>query len=110
LGPENLDSLKRAIDASQAEPNKEVPRFELAVSLGPVMEVVATQTKDESQRDRIQAVADVLRNDAAGRDHIRVVGQTVPNGLKYRFEAEEGVLKAIGKAAADVQQQAVANQ
>ena len=45
----------------------------------------------------------MLRNEAQGRDHIRMVGHLVPNGLRYRFEAEEGVLRAIGKAHAEAQ-------
>ena len=38
------------------------------------------------------------------RSHSRR-GAMIPNGLKYHFEAEEGVLKAIGTAAAAAQQQ-----
>ena len=49
----------------------------------------------------------MLRNEAQGRDHIRAVGQLIPNGLSYRFEAEEGVLRAIGKAASEAQRQAL---
>ena len=54
----------------------------------------------------LQAIADMLKNDAQGRDHIRASGTLIENGLKYRFEAEEGVLRAIGKAAMMAQQKA----
>ena len=48
----------------------------------------------------------MLKNDAQGRDHIRASATLIENGLKYRFEAEEGVLRAIGKAAMLAQQKA----
>ena len=46
----------------------------------------------------LQMVASTLQNDAKGRDHIRMVGQMIPNGIRYRFEAEEGALRALGQA------------
>jgi hypothetical protein len=112
VGKDNLNAVKQAIDASKAEPNKLVPPFEVALSLGPFMEVAAAQAKDEAQRNKARAVADMLRAEAPGRDHVRIVGQVVPNGLRYRVEAEEGALRTIGKAAmeAQAQQQATASQ
>jgi len=111
LGRDYLDALKQAIDASAAEPQKAVPPFELAISLGPIMEMAAAQADEGEQRELILAMANVLRNEAPGRDHIRAVGLSIPNGLRCRFEAEEGVLRAIGKAAEEAQrQQLQANQ
>ncbi len=103
VGRENLNAVKQAIDASAAEPDKAVPPFELAVSLAPIMEMAAAQADEGDQKAVAQAVADMLRDEAPGRDHIRAVGQVVPNGLRYRFEAEEGVLRAIGKVANEAQ-------
>jgi hypothetical protein len=47
----------------------------------------------------------MLKNQAKGRDHIRAVGKFLPNGIRYRFEVEDGVIRAIGAAAAQEQQQ-----
>jgi hypothetical protein len=105
IGKNNIEAISKAIDASAAEPGKKVPPVELAVSLGPIMEAAAAQTEDDNQKVIVQKVADFLRNEAQGRDHIRMVGQMMPNGLKYHIEAEEGVLKAIGKAATAAQEQ-----
>jgi hypothetical protein len=105
VGDDNIEAVKKAIDASAAEPEKSVPPFELAVSLAPVMEVAAARTEDEMQRKILETVADMLKNEAQGRDHIRMVGHVVPNGLRYRIEAEEGVLRGIGKASAEAQRQ-----
>jgi hypothetical protein len=105
-GHNHLEAVKKAIDASAANKGKPVPPFELAISLGPVAEVMAAQAEEGPQKDAAQAIAEMLRNEAQGTDHLRVTGSVVPNGLRYRFEAEEGVLKALGKAAAEKQRQA----
>jgi hypothetical protein len=97
IGRDNLEAVKKAIDASAAEPGKKVPPFEMAVSLAPMIEMAAAKADEADQKAIMESVADMLRNEAQGRDHIRVVGHLVPNGLRYRFEAEEGVLRAIGK-------------
>jgi hypothetical protein len=105
VGQENLDAVNKAIDASKAEPNKEVPTFEFSASLGQFMEFAAANAKDED-KPMVQAIADMLKNDAQGRDHIRASSTLIENGQKVRFEAEEGVLRAIGKAAMIAQQKA----
>jgi hypothetical protein len=105
LGKDNMAAVTKAIDASAANKGKSASPIEFSLSLAPILEVAASQADDSQQQVIVQKVADFLRNDAQGRDHVRVVGQLLPNGLKYHFEAEEGVLKAIGKAAAAAQQQ-----
>jgi hypothetical protein len=107
VGRNNLSAVKQAIDASEAEPDKAVPPFELAVSLAPIMEMAAAQAEEGDQKAIAERVAEMLRNEAQGRDHIRAVGQVIPNGLRYRFAAEEGVLRAIGAAATEAQRQAL---
>jgi hypothetical protein len=105
IGKDNIDAVSKAIDASAKDKGKSVPPFEVAVSLTPIMEVAASQAENSDQKEVVQKVADFLKNDAQGRDHVRAVGTMLPNGIKYHLEAEEGVLKAIGTAAAAVQQQ-----
>jgi hypothetical protein len=104
-GQDCLKAAQQAIDASKAEPNKAVPPFELSFSLGPIMATAAAYQEDLEEKQIVQTIADMLQGEAQGRDHIRVVGQFIPNGQRYRFEAEEGVLRAFGKAAAAAQQQ-----
>jgi hypothetical protein len=105
-GHNHLEAIKKAIDASTANKGKPVPPFELAISLRPVAEVMAAQAEEGPQKEAAQAIAEMLRTEAQGTDHLRVTGSVVLNGLRYRFEAEEGVLKALGKAAAEKQRQA----
>lgn len=105
VGHNNLEAVQKAIDASAADREKSVPPFEFAVSLAPVLEVAAAGAEEETQRKILETVADMLKNEAQGRDHIRIVGHVVPQGLRTRIEAEEGVLRGIGKASAEAQRQ-----
>ena len=104
IGNDNLTAINAAIDASAAEPDKQVPPAEIAVSLGQIMTLAAANAKEE-EREMVESIADMLNNQAQGRDHIRIIGKLIENGLRYRIEAEEGVLRAIGKAAAEAQRQ-----
>lgn len=100
LGRDNLAALKGAIDASRAQPDKAVPMSEMLISVRQILEFSAAlmDEDEEQQRMIVQSITDMLRNEAQGRDHIRIVGESIEHGVRYRLEAEEGVLKAIGKA------------
>jgi hypothetical protein len=100
-----ISDLKKAIDASLASPGKAVKPVEFTVALGPILETVAAHPDNDRQKAIIQSISEMLRTEAQGRDHVRIVGEFLPNGLKYHFEAEEGVLKAIGAGAAAAQKQ-----
>lgn len=104
-GDGNIDAAKKAIDASKSEAGKAVPPFEFSAALGQIMAFAAAHA-DDDDRATIQPIADMLKNEAQGRDHIRANYTFIENGAKYRFEAEEGVLRAIGKAVILVQQKA----
>ena len=106
IGRDNLDAINKAIDASRVEPNKEVSPFELSISLGPIMETAAAANEKPEEQETLQAIADMLQNNAQGRDHIRLTGQFIQNGLRYRIEAEEGVLRAVGKGVTEAQRKA----
>lgn len=102
VGQDNLAAVNRAIDASVAEPNKAVPIFELSASLGQIM-ATAADNADPDKRAMLQAIADMLQDQAQGRDHIRMTGTLIENGLRNRIVAEEGVLRAVGAAAVEAQ-------
>lgn len=98
FGKDNVAALEKAIDASAADRSKTVPPFAVSLSLAPIM-AVAADAKDGPEKAALQAIANKLNAEAKGHDHIRLTGSVIPNGLRYRFEAEEGVLKAVGIAA-----------
>ena len=97
-GKDNIAALTKAIDASAAARNKTVPPFAVSLSLARIM-AVAADAKEGREKEALQTIADKLNGEAKGRDHLQATGQVIPNGLRYRFEAEEGVLQAVGAAA-----------
>lgn len=105
LGRECLDTAKSVIDTSLANPGKSVPPMEFTVSLKQVM-AMAAEFVESDQKAMVEGIAAMLANESAGRDHVRMVVKTIPGGILTRFEAEEGVLRAIGMAAMQAQAQA----
>jgi len=105
VGRDCLDAVKGVIDASQAEPQKSIPPMEMAISLKELMET-AVEFADPDDKSKLEEIAGMLSSEATGRDHVRIVAQTVPNGVRTRIEAEEGVLRAIGMAAMQAQMEA----
>ena len=105
-GRDSMAAVKRAIDVSASQREKNVPPVEFVVSLTPIVETMAAQAEEGPQKETAQAVAEMLRNEAQDRDHLRVFAKVIPNGIRYRYEAEAGVLKAIGKVAEEKQRQA----
>jgi hypothetical protein len=106
FGRDWQSAINQAIDASAASPDKAVPPLEVSMSLVPLAKTAAV-VGEEEDRPKAQILADVLEKEAQGRDHVRAVEEIIPNGMKIRIEAEEGVLRAIGKAAAQAQQEAM---
>jgi hypothetical protein len=108
IGKDNIEAVSKAIDASAADQtkSKKTQPFAISLSLGPIMEMAAN-TDNGKDKAGLQAMADSLKQ-AKGRDHVRAHGSVLPNGIRYRLEAEEGVLQAIGSAAKMQQQQRAA--
>lgn len=104
-GRDCLNAVKGVIDASGAEPQKSVPPMEMTFALKQIMEMAASIAKD-NEKPMLQSIAAMLANEAAGRDHVRIVMQAIPGGIRTRIEAEEGVLRAIGMGAMQAQMQA----
>jgi hypothetical protein len=103
FGKDNIAALEKAIDASSSDQSKKVAPFALSLSLGQIM-AVAADAKEGPEKAALQAIANKLNGEAKGRDHIHVTGEVIPNGLRYRFAAEEGALQAVGIAAKMKQQ------
>lgn len=103
VGRDNLNAINKAIDASAAGKGKAVPPFELSISLKPIVDMAVTHADKSPNPEAIKALAEMLKNQAQGQDHLRLQVQTIANGQKYHLEAEEGILRAIGTAAAEAQ-------
>lgn len=104
MGKDNLAAVKKVIDESAANPGKSVAPMELSVSVGQILTTAAAFNPEDVT---LRMVADTLKNEAEGRDHVKIVAQPVENGLRTRFEVEEGVMRAIGVAVKAQQAQAM---
>jgi hypothetical protein len=108
MGRDALNELKKVIDASAAAPNKPTVPMEMSVALGQIMNA-AKELADEEDKPQVEMIANMLANEAGGRDHVRMTSTVQDNGIRMRIEAEEGVLRAIGMAAMQAQMQGVGN-
>jgi hypothetical protein len=108
VGKDNVAAVGKAIDASAASKDKKVPPFSASLSLAPIMRFAAEVAEKDRDKQICAAIAEKLKGEAKDRDHIRMYGELIENGLRYHFEAEEGVLQAIGTAAKMKQQAAAA--
>lgn len=107
MGRDCLAAAKKVIDDSAASPGKEVAPVEMTVSVGQILTTVAAFEKEDQI---LQTVVETLKTEAVGRDHVRIVAQGIENGLRTRFEVEEGVMRAIGVAAMAKQMEAMGAQ
>ncbi|WP_146448614.1 hypothetical protein [Bythopirellula polymerisocia] len=103
LGRDCIATAKKIIEESAANPGKAVAPMEMSLSIGQILKTVATFEPDD---ETLQMVSAALENETSGRDHVRIVAQPIDNGVRSRFEIEEGVMRAIGVAAKAQQMQA----
>jgi hypothetical protein len=94
LGKEGLTTLKSIVDKSAAPSSGVNYPFQLNFALTQIAQFI-NSTKPNPQA----AMAAQLLSSAPGKDHIRITASVISNGVNYRIEAEEGVLKAIGTIA-----------
>ncbi|WP_145062948.1 hypothetical protein [Adhaeretor mobilis] len=98
-GRDAIADLKAVMDASASDLGKSVPPMEMSFALTQIMDFAGVVAKADGPAEAtaaIEMVANMLANDANGRDHVRILSTAIPNGSKTRIEAEEGVLRAIG--------------
>jgi hypothetical protein len=91
LGKEGLTTLKSIVDKSAGPSSAANYPFQLNFALTQIAQFI-NSTKPNPQA----AMAAQLLSSAPGKDHIRITASVISNGVNYRIEAEEGVLKAIG--------------
>lgn len=104
LGTDSLNMAKGLIDRSKAEASKQLPPFQLNVSLGPVLKFIAALGDDAADEDSmLKKLADDLAK-TPGKDHLRLEYMPEPNGATIRLSAEEGVLMLLGTALKSAQE------
>lgn len=97
IGRDCIEAIKGIINTSAATPQKSVPMMEGTLALTQILDTAAEFVKGDDKA-QVLMIANMLANEANGRDHVRMIAQPVDDGIRIRFEAEEGVLRAIGMA------------
>ena len=104
MGRDCMQAIKDVIDNSAANPGKSIAPMEMTIALQQILEVVGAMAEGE-EKAKIEMIAGMLAGSSDGRDHVRIVAQMIPNGVRTRIELEEGVLRAIGMGAMQQQMQ-----
>ncbi len=97
-GRDAMKTLKQAIENSEATGVQTVAPLRVSVAVKPIAQFLAEVGKQRDQAKAADAVA-VLES-VAGNDHINLVIRPIEQGVAIRLEAEEGVLKLVGKMVA----------
>ena len=94
VGAGSMEVLKKAIDASAAEPNKAVIPMQASASVGSIVSFIASLMDEDSSSSGLNTFADELKK-VKGKDHIVVNAKPISNGTSIRLQVEDGVLEAI---------------
>jgi hypothetical protein len=93
-GPDGIGTIKQVMEQSSASTStEELPPMHMSVSLGQILNLVA---KQGAGNPVVGMGAMMLQG---GQDHVHFILQPIENGLQYRLELEEGLLKLVGMAA-----------
>lgn len=105
VGRNAIDQIKTGFDDSRARDGEETPPLEGFISVGQMVEAFLPMA-DANSKPIMQLVLDAINEQPEGTDHVRLSGTEVESGVRLRYEAESGVLKAAAAAAAAAQAQA----
>ncbi|MHB1034437.1 MAG: hypothetical protein ACYC35_07875 [Pirellulales bacterium] len=95
IGKDCAATLKKVLDRSAGNPFEvPVPPMQLSVALSPIFKFAGTI----GEADPMIAMLSGSLAKAEGKDHITLTAKAAPNGVTYRLEAEEGIIKLIGQA------------
>lgn len=95
-GPRAVETLKQALDQSKSAAGQTVSPFHLSVSAAAIARLVVGVADEEDLRPAAPLLQAMKQ--AGPNDHVRIVVEAIPDGMRTRFEVEEGVLKLIGMA------------
>ena len=73
---------------------KKLPPAQLALAVGPIVKFAASIDEENPAL----LMASFLVAQAKDKDHVRIVVRPIKNGISYRIELEEGLIRIIGQA------------
>lgn len=104
MGADPVAAVKAAIEASAKSPKKAIMPFEMTIGLTQALEF-AKSVADDDKKPLIENLSDAVSSAATDSDKVRLVSEPIDNGIRWRLELQEGVLKAIGKGASQARMQ-----
>jgi hypothetical protein len=93
-GKTGIDLVKSVMDKSAVSTDSNLPPVQMNIALTPIVRFANSVKPGDPG---ISAVGQILSG-TNGKDHVIINAKTIENGVSYRIEAEEGVLKVIGLA------------
>lgn len=94
IGDDPIVAADEVVNAKpKTLPSKEVP-LQMQVKLGPPLKMAAD--KADGSQPALKLIVDALAE--TDKDHVSLTARLIKNGELIRFEIEEGILAAFGKA------------
>ncbi|HTU25413.1 MAG TPA: hypothetical protein VMF30_08455 [Pirellulales bacterium] len=87
-----LNLIKKAIETSKSGSTTKVAPGVVDIALQPILDFASVLKPDD--QDLATVLAEVAKT--PGKDHIHIETKALANGVTYRIELQEGVLKAAG--------------
>ncbi len=84
--------LKQAVDESASKTKMELPPGQYNLYLSPILRTIG-EVQDETM---MTEMAEKLSTN--GRDRVQFLMKTIPNGMHFRLEIQDGILELIGVA------------
>lgn len=97
FGRKATATLKAVLDQSVETATAKVPPLRVSLDLGTLTKFAAAMGETEVDRQKAALVAALLEQ-AGEQDHVNLSASPAPNGVQFRLELEEGILKAAGMA------------
>ena len=98
-GKDPIATIKKAIDASKASPQKAIDPVDLVISATPIAKffakVIPADNPADAQAKKNFAKAAALLAKSGGKDHVTMTVKAIPNGMTMRLNVESGVTKTI---------------
>ena len=95
MGRGALASLQKALATARSQPPVLKSPITCMVALRPLAATVAMQSDQGAMRIDARRIAEVLEKDSAYKDAVHFTAEPVAQGVRYRVELDEGVLKVV---------------
>lgn len=93
LDPDGDKAVKATIDRMESTKGVDVPPFDAAIKMTPILEFAQSIAPNPMLDNVIQTMSSY-----SDKDKVEVNGSVIPRGGVYRLTIEEGVLRSIGSA------------